>query len=75
MTDEISLRDKIAMSVLAGMHVNALGVKHFGDVKSTEFLDLLATTAYRTADAMLRAREIGPHGLEAEAHARRQKVA
>lgn len=56
-TKEKTLRDEIALSVLSGMHVNALGVKNFGDVKGDEFLDLLATTAYRTADAMLRARD------------------
>lgn len=52
-----TLRDEIAISVLSGMHVNALGVKNFGDVKGEEFLDLLATTSYRMADAMLRARD------------------
>lgn len=57
MSTEKTLRDEIAISVLAGMHVNALGVKNFGDVKGEEFLDLLATTAYRTADAMIRARD------------------
>lgn len=54
--DEEKLRDEFAMIVLKGMHPNAIGIHSFGEVKSDEFIKLLADTAYRIADAMMERR-------------------